>query len=231
MLLGDRGSGKDLLALHLLGEAPPHSGRVMVGETSLWELPESQRCALRNSFGFFRGGTSIRESRLDPDLTVRESVIAHVKDPAGPDEALLRAGLELLDLTGAADIVTRELDSGQRRRLALWLALADDPAVLVIDNPGEALDCRYYEAMIDIICRWHSRVDATILISVHSLRVATELADLVAVVRDRTIIAPAARPRFWPASPMTRASSTSSRPDWAGSSSATPSAPYWDGNA
>jgi ABC-type multidrug transport system ATPase subunit len=73
--------------------------------------------------------------------------------------------------------------------VALWLALADDPAVVVIDNPGEALDCRHFESMVDIICRWHSRVGATMLISVHSLRVATELADVVVVVREGQVIA------------------------------------------
>ncbi|HEY1972655.1 MAG TPA: ATP-binding cassette domain-containing protein [Pseudonocardia sp.] len=190
VLLGDRGSGKGLLALHLLGEVEPHSGRVLVGEKSLWELPEPERSALRNSFGLFRGGTSIQESRLVAGQTVRESLSSHIEpSPDGDDEATLSRWLQLLDLAEVPDTQSTDLNPGQRRRLALWLALVDDPAVVVIDNPGEALDCRHFEAMIDIICHWHSRVGATMLISVHSLRVATELADVVAVVRDGKVIA------------------------------------------
>jgi iron complex transport system ATP-binding protein len=190
VLLGDHGSGKSLLTLHLLGEVEPHGGRVLVGETSLWELPEPERCALRNSFGLFRGGTSIRESKLAPNETVRESLSGYLNPLIGDaGNATLSTWLRLLDLTEAADTKTAELNPGQRRRLALWLALADDPAVVVIDNPGEAMDCRHFEAMIDIIRSWHSRVGATMLISVHSLRVAAELADLVAVLRDGSVIA------------------------------------------
>jgi ABC-type multidrug transport system ATPase subunit len=184
VLLGDRGSGKSLVALHLLGEVEPHSGRVLVDGQSLWDLPEPERSALHNSFGLFRGGTSIRESGLVADRTVRENLSTHREPRPG-----LTTGLQMLDLSEMIDTKVADLDSGQRRRLALWLALADDPAVVVIDNPGEALDCRHFEAMIDIICRWHSRVGATMLISVHSLRVAIKLADAVAVLRDGKVIA------------------------------------------
>lgn len=190
VLLGERDSGKDLLAQHLLGEVEPRSGRVLVGETSLWELPEPERRALRDSFGLFRGGTRIRESRLEPSRTVRASLSPYLVPATGdPDQATMSTWLQLLDLTEVADTTTADLDPGQRRRLALWLALVDDPSVVVIDNPGEAMDCRHFEAMIDIICHWHSRVGATMLISVHSLRVANELGDVVAVVRDGKIIA------------------------------------------
>jgi ABC-type multidrug transport system ATPase subunit len=190
VLLGDRESGKDLLALHLLGEVEPQSGRVLVGETSLWELSEPERDALRDGFGLFRGGTSIRKSKLTVSQTVRENLSAHiVARTDDPGEGTLSTWLQLLDLTEVADSYVADLDPGQRRRLALWLALADDPVVVVIDNPGEALDCRHFESMIDIIRRWHSRAAATMLISVHSLRVATELADVVVVVRQGKVIA------------------------------------------
>jgi ABC-type multidrug transport system ATPase subunit len=184
VLLGDRCSGKSLVALHLLGEVQPHSGRVLVDETSLWELPETERRALHDSFGLFRGGTSIRESKLIPDHTVRENLSTHPEPRPG-----LTTGLQMIDLTEMIDTKVADLDSGQRRRLGLWLALADDPSVVVIDNPGEALDSRHFEAMTDIIHRWHSRVGATMLISVHSLLVANELADAVAVLREGKVVA------------------------------------------
>lgn len=190
VLLGDHGSGKTLLALHLLGEVEPDSGRILVGEKSLWELPEPERWALHDSFGLFRGGTSIRESRVAPHETARENLSTHLEKRTGGCTAeKLKRWLEILDLAEVADTKADDLDPGQRRRLALGLALADDPPVVVIDDPGEAMDCRHFEALTGAIRRWHARVGATMLITVHSLRAATELADVVAVLRDGQVIA------------------------------------------
>jgi ABC-type multidrug transport system ATPase subunit len=187
VLLGGHNSGKSLLALHLLGVLEPDGGRVLVGEKSLWELPEAERHELRDSFGLFRGGTNIRANELlRAGETVRECLCAHLNRRAGAvvGAGVLNSWLDRLDLTEKADTPATDLDSGARRRLALWLALVDDPPVVVIDNPGEAMDCRHLEAMVDIIRGWQSAAGATMLIAVHSLRVARELADTVAVLHD-----------------------------------------------
>ena len=191
VLLGDHQSGKSLLALHLLGEVAPDSGQVQVGEQSLWELPEQQRRAMHDRFGVLRGGTTIRESELDPHRSVRENFVDELRssDAGANAEQAASDCLGYFDLSEHAEAKPDQLDSAARRRLALALALAADPQVVVIDDPGEALDVTHLEGMLDSIKGWHARTEATVLITVHSLRVARELGHQVAVLRGGKVIA------------------------------------------
>ena len=191
VLLGDHQSGKSLLALHLLGELAPDSGHVQVGGQSLWELPEQQRRAIHDRFGVLRGGTTIRESELDPHRSVRDNFVDQLRssDAAALAEQAASDCLEYFDLSEYAEAKPDQLDAAARRRLALALALAADPQVVVIDDPGEALDVTHLEGMLESIKGWQARTEATVLITVHSLRVARELGHQVAVLRGGEVIA------------------------------------------
>ena len=191
VLLGDHRSGKSLVALHLLGEVAPDRGRVLVGEQSLWEIPEQQRRELGASVGVLRGGTSIRESDLVASATVRENLVRQLRTSDAGNQAEAAAGdcVGYFDLTEVAEVTAGELDSAARRRLGLALALADDPEVVVIDDPGEALDFAHLEHMLEAIKGWHARTGSTVLITVHSLRVARELGQQVVVLRDGRVVA------------------------------------------
>lgn len=190
VLMGDHGSGKSLLALHLLGELAPDHGQVLVGGQSLWELPEYARRELHDRFGLFRGGTAMRESELVATATVRENLTDLLTQIDGvPAPARVPEWLDCFDLTELADELPDKLASPARRRLALALALAHDPPVVVIDDPAQAIDFTHADDMIGSVSRWHARTGATVLITVHSLRVARELAHQVVVLRDGHVAA------------------------------------------
>jgi ABC-type multidrug transport system ATPase subunit len=100
-----------------------------------------------------------------------------------------REYLERFELTAVADQFPPALDPGARRRLALALALAGDPPLVVIDDPGQAFDLRHYERLADAVKSWQARTGATMLITLHSLEIARRLGDRVVVLRDGRVLA------------------------------------------
>jgi ABC-type multidrug transport system ATPase subunit len=79
-------------------------------------------------------------------------------------------------------MLPRDLNSAARRRLALATALANDPKMVVIDDPGEALDSQHLNQVVDAVKSWQRRTRSTVLLCVRSLRVTRDLGDQVAVL-------------------------------------------------
>jgi ABC-type glutathione transport system ATPase component len=186
VLLGDHQSGKSLLALHLLGELPTDTGRVVVSGESVWDLPDGERQALNKRFGVLRGGTALKETDTETEVSVFDNVVRELRDTEAADRAETAAHevLRHFDLGDVEQMSPRDLDPAARRRLAVATALADDPRVVVIDDPGEALDSEHLEHMVESIRGWHARTHSTMIIGARSLRVARELADQVVVLKD-----------------------------------------------
>jgi ABC-type multidrug transport system ATPase subunit len=191
VLLGTRGAGKTLLACHLLGVVAPDDGQVLIDGQSIWQMPEPRRGELRESFGVFRGGIRIRQSAVLDSLSVFDNLLAQLRRRGRTEhlESTAREFLVDFALSGQAATRAGALDSASRRRLALALALVGDPPLVVIDDPGLALDRHHLEHVINAIRRWHARTHSTMLITVRSLRVAKALGHRVAVLRDGRVIA------------------------------------------
>jgi ABC-type multidrug transport system ATPase subunit len=184
VLLGDHQSGKSLLAMHLLGMVAPDSGRVMVSDQSVWDLPQDRREELKKRFGVLRGGPVMRETATNPEWSVLENIVRGLPETTSADRAeeVAHEFLGAFDLDQFAEQSPRDLNSAARRRLALATALVGDPKMVVIDDPGEALDSEHLNQMVNAIKTWQGRTRSTVLLCVRSLRVARELGDQVAVL-------------------------------------------------
>lgn len=191
VLLGDHRSGKSLVALHLLLEVPLHSGKIMSNGRSVWEMPEARRMWLHDLVGVLRGGTRIKESHIDPQVSVRDNLVARLRHSDLRDNNAddVDGWLADYDLARVAGSLPDDLDPAARRRLALALALAWDPALVVIDDPGEALDFAHLGLLVRAFKSWHARTRSTVLLTVHSLEVAKDLGHQVAVLRDGMVVA------------------------------------------
>lgn len=193
VLLGDHGSGKSLLALHLLGEVPLTSGQVLSNGQSVWDMPEPKRLMLHDQVGVLLGGRRIRKSHLAPDASVRENVLAQIRRSklrrSNNHEYATNVWLADIKLSEVADRRPDELGPAERRRLAIALALAWDPALVVIDDPGEALNYTHVHVQIEGFKRWHLYSGSTVLVALRSLMVTKLIADRVAVLRDGKVLA------------------------------------------
>jgi putative ABC transport system ATP-binding protein len=149
-IVGRSGSGKSTLANMITGIDHPSSGSVRVGKTYIHKLPESQMAVWRGQnlgivFQFFQ---------LMPILTLFENVKLPMdlcnKLPAREREA---RAMELLTLVGLQDFAEQlpdEVSGGQEQSAAIARALANDPPILIADEPTGNLDSRTAEAVFNI---------------------------------------------------------------------------------
>jgi putative ABC transport system ATP-binding protein len=184
---GRSGSGKSTLLNLIAGIDRPSRGEVVVAGARVHELPEKALSPWRGRtvgivFQFFQ---------LLPTLTVAENVMLPM-DFAGvlaPRERRPRA-LELLARVGIADHADKlpaQLSGGQQQRAAIARALANDPRIVVADEPTGNLDSETAGVVLDLLCSLSDR-GTTVVIATHERDLAgidrrVELVDGAAAIR------------------------------------------------
>ena len=169
-IIGPSGSGKSTF-LHLLGGMlSPTDGRVRVENDSLYDLSSEARSALRKK----KIGFVFQTFNLVPYLTALENVqVPLVLAGLGEDEQKRRAEslLGRIGLSDRLDHKPRELSVGQQQRVALARMLANDPVLILADEPTGNLDPETAESIMDFLGELN-REGRTIVMVTHDLRLA-----------------------------------------------------------
>ncbi len=176
-LLGPNGAGKTTTVEILEGYRRADAGSVSV--LGLDPLRDAARLKPRL-------GVMLQQDGLYPTLRAGEALALYARffaDPEDPD-ALLR----LVGLTDAAGTRCRQLSGGQKRRLALAVALVGKPEVLFLDEPTTGMDPQARRATWDILLGLKER-GATILLTTHFMDEAERLADRIAIMDAGELIA------------------------------------------
>ena len=186
---GRSGAGKTTLLNLIGGLDQPTSGRVWVAGREVTSAGERDLLRLRrDSIGFV-----FQSFGLIPILSAAENVgvpMRLAKVPAGQREERVAVLLEMVGLGGHAGQRPYELSGGQQQRVAIARALANDPALLIADEPTGQLDSETGRAVMDLLrALVHSR-GMTALVATHDPTLV-ELADRVLVLRDGRLVAPA----------------------------------------
>ncbi len=185
-VVGKSGSGKSTLLNLVAGIDRPSGGEILVGETRVDELGESRLAAWRGS----HVGVVFQFFQLLPTLTVLENVVLPM-DLCGTHprrEARVRA-LALLDEVGIAAQAKKlpsSLSGGEQQRAAIARALANDPPLLVADEPTGNLDSRTAADVLSLLART-SAAGKTVLMVTHE-RDVTGLVDRVVTLSDGRIV-------------------------------------------
>jgi microcin C transport system ATP-binding protein len=215
-LVGESGSGKSLTALSLL-QLLPHgasnpSGRVLLdGESMIGAAPSVLHRARGDIAGivFQEPMTSLNPlHRIGRQ--VAEAVTLHRR---APRRAVRARVLSLLDQAGFPDAEHRlgafphQLSGGQRQRVMIAMALANDPALLIADEPTTALDVTIQAQILELLARQKAERGLALLLITHDLAVVRRYADRVCVMQDGAIVEAglAADVFAAPAHPHTRA--------------------------
>jgi len=174
-LLGPNGAGKSTLIGLLCGQRKPSSGRVEIfgGDP-------------RSASSRTRLGMTPQETGLPPTLKVAEVlsfVAAHYPDPIAPGPLLERFGL-----SAKAGNQTGSLSGGQKRRLALALALVGRPELILLDEPTTGLDVEARRDVWSAIADYHAD-GGTVVLSSHNMSEVEELARRVVVIDRGRIVA------------------------------------------
>jgi ABC-type lipoprotein export system ATPase subunit len=163
-VMGPSGSGKSTL-LHLLGALDrPTSGEVLIGGYDLAEV---------ENLDLFRNlmvGFVFQLHNLIPTLTAIENVeVPLYERDIGPDDRAERAAglLDLVGLEGLYDRLPNQLSGGQRQRVAIARALANEPAILLADEPTGNLDSQGSAAILGLFQELNRQLGTTIILVTH----------------------------------------------------------------
>jgi putative ABC transport system ATP-binding protein len=177
-VVGPSGSGKSTLLACLAGLDEPDGGSVYVHETRISHRPERERSALRAR----HIGTLFQTANLLEHLTVRRNLELVQRIGGARDRDRASALLDAVGLTSRSGARPSELSGGEAVRAGLAVALANDPDVLVADEPTGELDGQTEAEVLQLI-RDQADRGAAVVIASHSPAVAA-LADQVIQLKD-----------------------------------------------
>jgi ABC-2 type transport system ATP-binding protein len=175
--LGPNGAGKTTTVEILEGYRRRSGGEVSV----LGEDPEKAGRGWRERIGIV-----LQSSRLDPYLTVRESLglyAGYFRSPRPVDEVI-----ELVGLAGKAEERARRLSGGQQRRLDVGMALIGDPELLFLDEPTTGFDPSARRRFWDVIAGLRE-LGKTVFLTTHYMEEAQRLADRVTIIARGEVVA------------------------------------------
>jgi peptide/nickel transport system ATP-binding protein len=188
-IVGESGSGKSTVARCIARLVDPTSGSVRIDGLEVAKLPRRRLREMRRK---------VQIVFQDPyrSLNPRRSVGASIVE--GPmnfglsyDDAMKRARslMELVRLDPTAlERFPHEFSGGQRQRICIARALAMEPALLVADEPVSALDVSVQAQVLGLLDEIRSRLQLTMLFITHDLRVAAQVCDRIAVMRQGRIV-------------------------------------------
>jgi len=164
---GPSGSGKTTLLLTLAGLLQPTSGKIRFGDQQLEAFSDRQWAAFRRrNLGFVMQNFS-----LVPYLTARENVTLPLAIGGMGRAGQRKRALGLLDRVGLgerADHLPRELSAGQQQRVAIARALANEPALVLADEPTGNLDPALAGDVLGLLRSLNEESGAAILMVTHS---------------------------------------------------------------
>ena len=190
-MVGESGSGKSAAAMAVIGLLPEYasvSGSAVMDGRELLGMPDADLSKIRGR----RIGTVFQDpmSALTPVYTVgdqiAEAIRVHNRDVSKADAR--RRAVELLDLVGIAQTERRarayphELSGGERQRVVIAIAIANDPDLIICDEPTTALDVTVQAQILEVLRTARDVTGAGVLIITHDLGVVAEFADRALVM-------------------------------------------------
>ena len=199
-LVGESGSGKSLTALALLGLLPP--GASCTGRICLdgQEVVDADQATLRRLRGGVAGMVFQEPMNSLNPLTrigrqITEAMRLHPR-PGGPIDAAaasaravaLLAEVGFPDGASRLDAFPHQLSGGQRQRVMIAIALANDPAMLIADEPTTALDVTIQAQILKLLAAQKAARGLTMLLISHDLAIVRRYADDVCVMKDGDVV-------------------------------------------
>lgn len=178
VILGPSGSGKSSLLRDLIGLQRPQKGQVLIEGQDLYDGDEATLRALRQRFGvLFQAGA------LWSAMTVGENLMLPLRLfttlPHKAREEMARLKLALVGLDGAFDLMPSQLSGGMRKRAGLARALALDPPLLFLDEPGSGLDPVNTARLDGLILQLRDHLGTTVVMVTHEIDSVFAVADRV----------------------------------------------------
>jgi len=184
-VMGPSGSGKTTFFNMIGGLDSPSSGRVFIDEVDVAQLTAIELAFLRcRKIGYI-----FQEYNLIQYMTALENVTTPMAFGGVAPDAARRRGMELLELVGLADRWFHrpiEMSGGQQQRVAIARSMANEPSVLLCDEPTANLDLRTGREILEILRRLNTERGVTIICATHDHRML-DMCDRLIWIRDGAI--------------------------------------------
>ena len=183
-IVGPSGSGKSTL-LHIIGGVDtPTSGRVIIEGTDISQLDETALAVFRRR----QIGLIYQFYNLIPILSVKENItLPLLLDGRKPDQKLIDNLVSILGLSERLDHLPNQLSGGQQQRVSIGRALANNPAIVLADEPTGNLDSENSKEIIALLRKFNKEFNQTVIIITHDERIALG-ADRVIAIEDGHIV-------------------------------------------
>jgi putative ABC transport system ATP-binding protein len=185
-VMGPSGSGKSTL-LNIIGCIDnPTDGNVCIGGRDVSRLKDAELTKIRlTEIGFI-----FQQFYLIPTLTAYENIELPMREAKVPNDERRRRTLELLELVGLRDRdrhYPNQLSGGEQQRVAIARALANNPILILADEPTGELDTKTAMKIIDLLKELNAKNGITVIIVTHDPRIANET-NRVVTLQDGTVV-------------------------------------------
>src|SRR5215217_3881863 len=183
-ITGPSGSGKSTLLGLIAGLDAPTAGRILIDGSDITDLGEDALARLRGE----KIGFVFQFFHLIPSLTALENVLVPMEIAGRADaSARARALLDEVGLTGRGHHYPSQLSGGEQQRVALARALANDPPILLADEPTGNLDSANGRHIMELMREIHGGRGTTIVMVTHDAELAA-MADARLIMRDGRVV-------------------------------------------
>ncbi|MEN5278868.1 dipeptide/oligopeptide/nickel ABC transporter permease/ATP-binding protein [Brucella sp. TWI432] len=197
-LIGESGSGKSVTALSIMGlvASPPgliRNGAIYLDGNDVLNMTETELPATRGSkvAYVFQDPLTTLHPMYSIGKQVEEAIGAHSTMSASERRRQAIALLEKVGIPDAperADHYPHQLSGGQRQRVGIAMALANDPDIIIADEPTTALDVTVQARILELLRDLQREQGMALLFITHDFGVVSEICDRVAVMKDGEIV-------------------------------------------
>jgi phospholipid/cholesterol/gamma-HCH transport system ATP-binding protein len=183
VILGGSGTGKSVTLRHMLGLEEPDSGRILVEEEDITDLPEEELYRVRKKFGMlFQSGA------LFDSMNVFENIAFPLREHTDmSQEEISRAvteKLELVSLPGTEKLMPVDLSGGMKKRVGLARSIVLDPKMILYDEPTTGLDPITAQKINELIIDLQSKLNITSVVVTHDIQSAFSVGDRIAFLNQ-----------------------------------------------
>jgi len=187
-IIGPNGSGKSTLLRTISRVLTPRRGCVLLDGQDVLES-ETKQLARRLGVVAQESPITFEFTALEIVLMGRAPYLGRLQAESDADLAIARRAMEETDCWHLADRSITQLSGGEKQRVIIARALAQEPEILLLDEPTTALDINHQIEILDIIARLNRTEGVTTLVVMHDLNLASQYCDYLVVLKDGRVFA------------------------------------------
>lgn len=184
-IIGSSGCGKTTTLKMINRLIRPTKGKIFIDGK---DIEDMNKVEMRRSIGYV-----IQQAGLFPHMTVRENIELIQRLEKKDEEQISKNTEYLMDMVGLngdefLDRYPNDLSGGQQQRVGVARALANNPKIILMDEPFSALDPMTRVSLQDELIALHEKVDKTIVFVTHDMDEAIKIADKICIMKDGHIL-------------------------------------------